>query len=124
MLITAIPLTIINNYLGLSVLTYPQILFCYLSVMVFNERHKIKILFLLALGLQLIVAFLILPVLYQQLTNGNQLYYYLFPLFMFLLRNMVQMIYWIVGYSTGLFLQIPLFIIGLEYGTILSVSIS
>ena len=52
------------------------------------------------------------------------LYYYFFPLFMFLIRNAVQLIYWIMGFSTGLFLQIPLFIIGLEYGTILSVSVS
>ena len=43
---------------------------------------------------------------------------------MFILRNLVQLTYWIVGYSAGLFLQIPLFLMGLEYGIVLSVSMS
>jgi hypothetical protein len=42
---------------------------------------------------------------------------------MFLLRNIVQLLYWIVGYSETLFLQIPLFIIGLEYGTVMSIAV-
>lgn len=67
--------------------------------------------------------FLLLPAIYSGLKSVDNVYYYVFPLFMFLLRNSVQLMYWIIGYSTGWFLQIPLFLIGLEYGTILSVSL-
>ncbi len=81
--------------------------------MMFNEKHKVKIVFLLALAIQLIFGFLVLPPIYRSLSNTNRVYYYIFPLFMFLLRNIVQFLFWIVGHSTTLFLQIPLFIIGL-----------
>lgn len=42
---------------------------------------------------------------------------------MFILRNLVQVGYWLVGYSESLYLQITLFLIGLEYGTVLSISV-
>jgi hypothetical protein len=42
---------------------------------------------------------------------------------MFLLRNLVQVGYWVVGFTSTLYLQVPLFLIGLEYGTILTIAV-
>lgn len=42
---------------------------------------------------------------------------------MFILRTLVQFGYWLVGYTETLFLQITLFLIGLEYGTVLAVPV-
>ena len=122
--LASLPITIANHYMGMSSLTYIQILICYLAVLFFNQRHKIKILFILVIIFQVIAGFLVLPGLYQLLKSQTKVYYYLFPLIMFVIRSLVQLLYWVLGYSEALFLQIPLFIIGLEYGTILSVSIS
>lgn len=42
---------------------------------------------------------------------------------MFALRNLVQFGYWMVGHTESLFLQITLFLIGLEYGTVLTIPV-
>lgn len=42
---------------------------------------------------------------------------------MFALRTLVQFGFWVVGYTETLFLQITLFMIGVEYGTVLSVPV-
>lgn len=78
------------------------------------------------LAIQFVFGFLVLPKLYTQfqiIGKSDKIYYYVFPLFMFILRNIVQYVYYVIGYSTMLFLQIPLFLIGLEYGTILSLNV-
>jgi len=112
LLFSAIAITICNNYLGLSSLTYFQIIMCYISVVSFNEKHKIKILFIVVLGLILLTGFLILPQMYIGVKK-QVIYYYIFPIIMFLLRSITQLLYWITGYSAGLYLQIPLFIAGI-----------
>lgn len=66
---------------------------------------------------------LVLPNLYQIFRSSNQIYYYVYPLFMFLLRNIIQYGYWLIGYSESLYLQITLFLIGLEYGTVLTIQV-
>jgi hypothetical protein len=112
LLFCAIAITICNNYMGMNSLTYFQILACYISVLSFNEKHKIKILFIVVLGIILLTGFLILPKLYLGV-NNQVLYYYIFPIFMFVLRSITQILYWITGYSANLYLQIPLFITGI-----------
>lgn len=119
-LASAIPITVINHYNGMSTLTYIQILVCYLSILTFNQKHKAKILFIAGIVLEVLFGFMLLPAVFKAIKPNLQIYYYLFPLLMFLLRSLVQFNYWLVGYSEGLFLQIPLFLTGLEYGTILT----
>jgi len=65
----------------------------------------------------------VFPNLYQLLKSTKEIYFYIFPLFMFLLRNIVQFGYWLIGYSESLYLQITLFLIGLEYGTVLTIPV-
>ena len=65
----------------------------------------------------------VFPNLYQLLKSTKEIYFYIFPLFMFLLRNIVQFGYWLIGYSENLYLQITLFLIGLEYGTVLTIPV-
>lgn len=82
-------------------------------------------LFILVIVVEVLVGLFLLPAMYQLLAASNQpdIYFYLFPLIMFLLRNLVQLLYWILGFTETLFLQIPLFITGLEYGTVLITSV-
>lgn len=47
-------------------------------------------------------------------------YAFLFPLFMFILRIVLNYCYWVIGKTAVIFLQLPLFLTGLEYGAILS----
>lgn len=82
-----------------------------------------KIIFIFVLIIQVLFGLLVFPNLYQLLKPTQQIYFYIFPLFMFLLRNIVQIGYWLIGYSESLFLQITLFLIGLEYGTVLTVPV-
>lgn len=44
-------MVICNHFLKVSVLTYPAIFICYLSVMLFNERNKTKLLFIAAFAI-------------------------------------------------------------------------
>ncbi len=88
--------------------------------MAFNEKYKLKILFILVIVVQILVGLFMLPAFFKFIGFREEVYFYLFPLFAFLLRNFVQLVYWILGYSEALFLQIPLFLIGLDYGTVMT----
>lgn len=55
---------IANYFLKIKVLSYPAILICYFSVLLFNEHHKRKIFFLLVLVATLIWGFIVIPSLY------------------------------------------------------------
>ena len=88
--------------------------------MTFNEKYKVKILFILVIVVEVLVGLFMLPAVFRMLEFKQEIYFYLFPVIVFVLRNFVQLVYWILGYSEALFLQIPLFLIGLEYGTVMT----
>ena len=58
-------------------------------------------------------------------SQGNiSTYAFLFPLFMLILRVTVSFCYWAIDKTAIIFLQLPLFLTGLEYGAILSFDVS
>jgi hypothetical protein len=61
----------------------------------------------------------VLPAIYNSL-QAKVAYFYIFPILMFLLRNALGYCYWVIDRTAVIFLQLPLFITGLEYGTILT----
>lgn len=78
----------------------------------------------MVLVLELVFALAVFPGLYRLTSSTQTVFYYIFPLLMFVLRNLVQLGYWIIGYSEGLFLQIPLLMMGLEVGVGMMVGVS
>jgi hypothetical protein len=76
--------------------------------------------FILVIVVEIVVGLFALPGFYRLVGEKKEIYFFMFPLVMFLLRATVQLFYWILGYSEMLFLQIPLFLIGLEYGTVMT----
>ena len=67
----------------------------------------------------------LLPGLYSEFnTDAKEAFYYLFPLFMFLVRIMVYIFFYVIKYSELIFLQLPFFLTGLEYGVILTLKMS
>jgi hypothetical protein len=114
LVLAAAAIAIVNNYIGMSILTYPSILICYLATLTFNEKFKIKLLFVLALVVYILYGFVFLPALYQAFNAQSKIaYYYLFPLFMFIFRTIGKLIYWVIGHSTITYLQLPFFMTGL-----------
>ena len=51
LLVTAMIITLSNHFLNVTILTYPAIIICYLSTLIFNEEYKVKIIFILVLVL-------------------------------------------------------------------------
>jgi hypothetical protein len=124
-MLTAIIITICNKYLTIGVLTYPSIMIIYFAVMILNEEYKVKIIFILALVLQLAFGFALIPGVYVSFTDDNRdSFFYVFPILMLVLRTMIQLLYWMIERTENVFLQTNLFIMGLEYGVILTRSIS
>ena len=125
LMVCAMIITICNHYLNVRILTYPSIIICYLSTMIFNEEYKIKIIFILVLVIEMAYGFAFLPGLYNSFAENNKsAFYYVFPIFMFILRMMVSLLYWMIEHTSIIFLQIPMFILGLEYGVILTLQTS
>ena len=118
-LLLAIPIIIANYLLNLSFFTYPAIVICYYSVMSFNEKHKSKQVFILVLVLTIIYGLIVLPAIHKSL-EIKVAFFYMFPLLMFLIRLVLNYSYWMIGHSAVIFLQLPLFLTGLEYGVILT----
>lgn len=118
-----IPIIFANYFLGLSFFTYPSIVICYYAVLSFNERYKSKQLFVLALVFAIIYGLIVLPAIYRSLQT-KLAYFYIFPVLMFLLRSVLSYCYWVIDHTAVIFLQLPLFVTGLEYGTILTRDIS
>ena len=123
LLLIAVPITFANYFLGLSFFTYPSIVICYYAVLSFNERFKAKQLFVMALVFAIIYGVIVLPAIYRSLQT-KVAYFYVFPVLMFLLRSVLSYCYWVIGHTAVIFLQLPLFLAGLEYGTILTRDIS
>lgn len=119
LLLVALPVIFANYFLGLSFFTYPSIVICYYAVLSFNERFKSKQLFVLALVFAVIFGLIALPAIYRSLQT-KLAYFYVFPVLMFLLRSVLGYCYWVIGHTAVIFLQLPLFVTGLEYGTILT----
>ena len=114
LLLTGMIITICNNYLNITILTYPAIIICYLSTLIFNEEYKVKLIFILVFVLELAYGFALFPGLYNSFPDENkQAFYYVFPIFMFVLRTMVSLLYWMIEHTSIIFLQIPMFIMGL-----------
>lgn len=115
-----------NFFLGVQVLTFPAILVCYFAVLIFNEHHKHKLLFIVVVVGVLVWGFVVVPALFLQFSNiGNrQGFYYVFPLFIFIIRTFLWVAYRWIKYSEYVFLQLPFFILGLEYGVMLTLSVS
>ena len=125
LMVCAMIITICNHYLNVRILTYPSIIICYLSTMIFNEEYNIKIIFILVLVIEMTYGFAFLPGLYSSFAENNKsAFYYVFPIFMFILRMMVSLLYWMIEHTSIIFLQIPMFIMGLEYGIILTLQTS
>ena len=121
LLLTAGIIVICNNYLKVAVLTYPAIIICYLSVMLFNEKNKQKIIFIFCLVCVMAWGFAFIPGLYTAFSDDTKTtFYYIFPVFMVILRLIISGFYMAIKYSELVFLQLPFFILGLEYGVILT----
>jgi hypothetical protein len=123
LLLIAIPIIIGNYFLNLGFFTYPSIVICYYAVLSFNERYKAKQLFVFTLIFTIIYGLVILPAIYRSIQTKIA-YFYIFPILMFLIRNTLSYCYWKIDHTAIIFLQLPLFITGLEYGTILTRDIS
>ena len=116
---------IANNFSGTSILTYPSIFICYLAVVSFNEANKSKILFVFVLAFTLIYGLIVLPAIYNSLADDRKMaFYYVFPLLIFILRTINGICYWFINKTAVLFIQLPLFITGLQYGIILTLDAS
>lgn len=122
LMLIAIGIVIGNYFLNLSLFTYPSIIICYYSVMVFNENYKKKQLFVLVLIFTLVFGFIVMPAIAKSLNSQGKfsIYPYIFPVLMLLLRTVVSCCYWFIDHTAIIFLQLPLFLTGLEYGAILS----
>lgn len=73
----------------------------------------------------IVYGMIILPAIYHSLPSQNKIaYVYVFPLMMLILRSILSYSYWFIDKTAVIFLQLPLFLTGLEYGTILSQDIS
>ena len=125
-MLVAIGIVFGNYFLNLGYFTYPSIAICYYSVMTFTEKHKKKQLFVIICIFTIIFGIIVLPAIATSLLNQGKLsiYPYIFPVLMIFLRTTVSYVFWIIDYTTIIFLQLPLFLTGLEYGTILSFDLS
>ena len=85
LVLTAVVIAIVNNYINMTILTYPSIIICYLAALTFNEKHKIKILFIVVLALYIVFGFVVLPAIYSSLAIDSKIaYFYIFPLLIFI----------------------------------------
>lgn len=73
-----------------------------------------------------IYGFIILRAIARGLFDQGKLstYTYIFPLLMLIIRAVISYSYWVIDRTAIIFLQLPLFVTGLEYGAILSFSTS
>lgn len=116
LMLVAWAVIIANYFLRIQALTYPIILICYFSVLIFNERHKNKIIFIPVLILLVVWGFIVIPSLFVQFRTvlGNvQGFYYIFPLFVFMIRIFLYIAYKWIKFTEYIFLQLPFFILGL-----------
>ena len=74
----------------------------------------------------LIWGFIVIPTLYSQLKIGsdNLAFYYVFPIFIFIIRNFLYVCYRWIGFSEYIYLQLPFFLLGLEFGVMMTLSVS
>jgi len=126
LVLVAIGIVFGNHFLGLGVLTYPSIIICYYSVMVFNESYKKKQLFVIILIFTMIYGFIILKAIASSLFNQGKIstFAFIFPILILILRITLSYSYWVIEKTAVIFLQLPLFLTGLEYGVILSFDLS
>jgi hypothetical protein len=115
-----------NHFLGLGVFTYPSIVICYYSVLVFNENYKKKQLFVIILIFTMVYGFIILRAIATSLFNQGKIstFAFIFPILMLIIRVTMSYSYWVIEKTAVIFLQLPLFLTGLEYGAILSYDLS
>lgn len=115
-----------NHFLGLGVFTYPSIVICYYSVLVFNENYKKKQLFVIILIFTMVYGFIILRAISTSLFNQGKIstFAFIFPILMLIIRVTMSYSYWVIEKTAVIFLQLPLFLTGLEYGAILSYDLS
>lgn len=75
--------------------------------------------------LVLVWGFVVIPALFKELAKaGNAMvFYYLFPIFTFMVRIIMYTAYRWIGETSYLFIQLPMFLLGLEYGVMLTLSI-
>ena len=126
LMLIAIGIVFGDHFLGLSVFTYPSIIVCYYSVLAFNEKYKKKQLFVFVLVFTLVFAFIAMRAIANSLFNQGKIstYAFIFPLLMLILRTVLNYCYWSIAKTAVIFLQLPLFLTGLEYGAILSFDLS
>ena len=96
-----LPIIIANYFMSIQILTYPSILICYFTVLIFNEHHKQKILYIPILILTIIWGFIIIPSVYSSLLkfNNPKTFYYVFPIFMWMIRTTLYATYRKIKYS-------------------------
>lgn len=110
-----LPIIIANFFLGIQILTYPSILLCYFSILIFNEHYKSKLLYIPTLILTILWGFLVIPSVYTSFLNFNNSkgFYYIFPLFMFIIRTTVYIAYRRIKYTEYIYMQLPFFLLGI-----------
>lgn len=69
--------------------------------------------------------FVVIPALYAEFVRiGNsQGFYYVFPIFVYILRVFLYLSYREIKYSEYIFMQLPFFLTGLEYGVMLTLTV-
>lgn len=81
--------------------------------------------FIFVLALVFAFGFALIPGIYDSFADDNKFsFYYVFPILMFLLRTIISSFYVVIGFSEYIYLQVPLFLMGLDYGVILTVNTS
>lgn len=76
----------------------------------------------MVLTFTIVYGFIILKAIATSLFNQGKMstYTYLFPVMMLIIRIIVNYSFWVIDRTATVFLQLPLFLTGLEYGAILS----
>lgn len=125
MIVISCAVIIANFYLQIQVLTLPIIMIFYFSVLIFNEHNKIKLLFIPVIVITMVWGFIVIPSLYAQFVRLQKPseFYYVFPLFMYMIRVFLYMVYRQIQYTEYIFLQLPFFLTGLEFGIMLTLDV-
>ena len=98
LMLIAVGIVFGNHFLGLGVFTYPSIMICYYSVLVFNENHKKKQLFVIMLVLTMVYGFIVLRAIATSLFNQGKIstFAFIFPILMLGIRVTLSYSYWVI----------------------------
>lgn len=123
-MVLAIPMAIANYNLDVFILTYPEIVICYLSHFLFSNSNKKQLLWILPTTLFAAFGFLILPGIGVELAGPKMALYYMFPWLCLLIRTVCSLLNHTLDKGSLFLLQISFYLYGLWMGMILTLDLS